>query len=103
MEDLRPPEISPRLEVRICLSAFCDAHVILPSLTGRARLRRKELKLQWWEPGDDRVFDHNVRRIGEPVTDILIEILQMRLNVVLERMHIRHDNPFGLPEVETTS
>ncbi|WDQ17449.1 hypothetical protein [Rhodopirellula sp. P2] len=126
------------------MSAFRDAHVILPRLTGRARLRRKALKLQWWEPDEDRVFDHNVRRIGEssfwelvveegyavasgfrvifaqaepgkaiwilsvmtldePVTDILIEILQMRLNVVLERMHISHDNPFGLPEVETTS
>lgn len=28
MEDLRPPEIPPRYDVRICLSAFRDAHVI---------------------------------------------------------------------------
>ncbi|EMB13165.1 hypothetical protein RE6C_06134 [Rhodopirellula europaea 6C] len=59
--------------------------------------------MHWWELGEERVFDHRVRRIGEPVADILIEILQMRLNVVLEQMHISHDNPFGLPEVETTS
>jgi hypothetical protein len=34
---------------------------------------------------------------NEPLTDFLIEILQMRLNVVLEQMRISHDNPFGLP------
>ena len=39
----------------------------------------------------------SVMTLNEPVTDFLIEILQMRLNVVLERMHISYDNPFGLP------
>ncbi len=39
----------------------------------------------------------SVMTLNEPVTDFLIEILQMRLNVVLERMHISRDNPFGLP------
>ncbi|QDT02956.1 hypothetical protein K227x_13350 [Rubripirellula lacrimiformis] len=138
MEDLQPPEIPPRQEVRICLSAFRDAHVILPRLSGRARLRRQALKLQWWESSDGQVLDVEVRRIGEtafwellvdegyavaagyrviftqaeptqaiwilsvmtlnePLTDFLIEILQMRLNVVLERMHISRANPFGLP------
>jgi hypothetical protein len=33
----------------------------------------------------------------EPMTAVLIEIFQMRLNVVLERMHVNRDNPFGLP------
>ncbi len=138
MEDLQPPVIPPRHEVRICLSAFRDAHVILPRLTGRARLRRQALKLQWWDSGDGQIFDVEVRQLAttafwelvvnegyavaagyrviftqtepsqaiwilsvmtldEPLTDFLIEILQMRLNVVLERMHISHDNPFGLP------
>ncbi len=138
MEDLQAPEIPPRQHVRSCLSAFRDAHLILPRLSGRARLRRQALKLQWWESGDGHVFDVEVRRIGEtafwelvvnegyavtagyhviftqpepthaiwilsvmtlnePVTDFLIESLQMRLNVVLERMHISRDNPFGLP------
>jgi len=138
MNHLQPPEIPPRHEVRICLSAFRDAHVILPRLAGRAQVRRQALKLQWWEAGDNQVFDTAVRRLGdtlfwemvveegygiasgyrvifaqaepgcgiwilsvmtlnEPLTDFLIEILQMRLNVILERMHISHDNPFGLP------
>lgn len=132
-----PDELPPRQDVRICLSAFRDAHVILPRLSGRARLRRQALKLQWWDSCDGQVFDVEVRRIGEtafwelavdegyavaagyrviftraeptrviwilsvmtldePLTDFLIEILHARLNVVLERMHISHDNPFGL-------
>lgn len=129
--------LSPRQDVRICLSAFRDAHVILPRLSGRARLRRQAFKLQWWSPGDTQVFDVDVHQIGEkpfwelvveegygvakgyrvifcqpepngtiwilsimmfdePMTEILIEIFQMRLNVVLERMHVSNDNPFGM-------
>jgi len=135
---LHPTEFPPRQDVRICLSAFRDAHAILPRLSGRARLRRQALKLQWWIVDDSKVFDLEVRRIGhtsfwelvveegygvatgyrvifgkadpcgtlwivsvmtfdEPMAEILIEIFQMRLNVVLERMHVSRDNPFGLP------
>ena len=112
--------------------------MILPRLSGRARLRRQVLKLQWWNVDNSQVFDLEVRRIGEtsfwelvveegygiaagyrvifgkaepygtlwilsimtfdePMTEVLIEIFQMRLNVVLERMHVSRDNPFGLP------
>ena len=138
MEELQHTDLPPRQDVRICLSAFRDAHVILPRLSGRARLRRQVLKLQWWNVGDSQVFDLEVHRIGEtsfwelvveegygiatgyrvifgkaepygtlwilsvmtfdePMTAVLIEIFQMRLNVVLERMHVNRDNPFGLP------
>ena len=134
---MQPDELPTRQDVRICLSAFRDAHEILPRLSGRARLRRQALKLQWWETGRDRVFDVDVRPIGETsfwelvveegygitegyrvifaqvepcgtiwalsvmtldeqMNDTLIEIFQMRLNVVLERMHVSHENPFGL-------
>ena len=58
-------ELSPRQDVRICLSAFRDAHVILPRLSGRARLRRQAFKLQWWCPGDTQVFDVEVSQIGK--------------------------------------
>ena len=129
--------LSPRQEVRICLSAFRDAHVILPRLSGRARLRRQAFKLQWWCPGDTQVFDAEVCQIGEtsfwelvveegygvsrgyrvifcqaepngtvwilsimtfdePITETLVEIFQMRLNVVLERMNVSRENPFGM-------
>jgi hypothetical protein len=138
MEALQHTELPRRQDVRICLSAFRDAHAILPRLSGRARLRRQALKLQWWNVGDGQVFDLEVRRIGEssfwelvveegygiatgyrvifgkaepddtlwilsivtfeePMTEALIEIFQMRLNVVLERIHVRRGNPFGLP------
>ncbi|QDV12355.1 hypothetical protein CA51_22380 [Rosistilla oblonga] len=138
MEEMQPDELPLRQDVRFCLSAFRDAHVILPRRAGRAQLWRQALKLQWREAGDNQVFDTAVRRLGEtsfwelvveegygiasgyrviftqpepgggiwilsvmmldePLTDFLIEILQMRLNVILERMHISHDNPFGLP------
>ena len=137
MKELQHAEIPPRQDVRICLSAFRDAHVILPRLSGRARLRRQALKLQWWNVGDSQVFDLEVHRIGEtsfwellveegygiapgyrvivgkaepydtlwiisimtvdePMTDALIEIFQMRWNIVLERMHVSRNNPFGL-------
>lgn len=43
------------------------------------------------------IWIHSVMTLDEPLTDFLIEILHARLNVVLERMHISHDNPFGLP------
>jgi len=48
MEELQHTDLPPRQDVRICLSAFRDAHVILPRLSGRAKLRRQALKLQWW-------------------------------------------------------
>ena len=32
----------------------------------------------------------------EPITETLVEIFQMRLNVVLERMNVSRENPFGM-------
>lgn len=46
MEELQHTELPPRQDVRICLSAFRDAHVILPRLSGRARLRRQNARKQ---------------------------------------------------------
>ena len=48
MEELQHTDLPPRQDVRICLSAFRDAQVISSRLSGRARLRRQALKLQWW-------------------------------------------------------
>ena len=132
-----PPAIEPFQDVRIALSAFRDAQIVLPRLSGRACLRRHAFKLQWWREGDDRALDLPVEPLGstpffglvvdngygiasgyrivfgrsepegtvwvlsimqtdEPFSDNLFEILHMRMNVVRERMHISHKNPFGI-------
>lgn len=46
---------------------------------------------------DDTLWILSIMTFDEPMTDVLIEIFQMRLNVVLESMHVSRDNPFGLP------
>jgi hypothetical protein len=45
----------------------------------------------------DTLWILSIMTFDELITAILIEIFQMRLNVVLERMHVSRDNPFGLP------
>ncbi len=59
MEELQHTDLPPRQDVRICLPAFRDAHVIFPRLSGRARLRRQVLKLQWWTTPLD-YHEHNI-------------------------------------------
>ncbi len=126
-----------RWKVRISLTAFRDAHAVIPRLTGRAQLRRQALKLQWWNEEEPQVFDVvcesipntpmwgllvedgygfgngfrvvfsplepdntiwvlAIMRLDHPITDVMKMIFQARLNAVIERKDISHDNPFGV-------
>jgi hypothetical protein len=74
--------LSPRQDVRICLSAFRGA---------------KGYRVIFCQPEPNgTIWILSIMMFDEPMTETLIEIFQMRLNVVLERMHVSNENPFGM-------
>ena len=45
---------------------------------------------------DETIWVLSIMRLDEQVSEEMKTVLQARLNVVLERKHISHENPFGV-------
>jgi hypothetical protein len=73
--------------VRICRPAFQDARRLLSRMDDRAKLRRQAMKLRYWQPMEDAVFDLRWKWIDalreEQVAELHID------DVLGRRSHLR--------------